>query len=648
MAVKSKSTPAVINVTYERGTTIPTLSDISILVVETDPEYLHYSIVHPNTSVDWLILTGVIDEIQIDLDSPVVTPVLQNLHLLPENFYTGKFIFEVSDTSMGFVTFETVINLTLTGTPPDLIKTDQNNYDLVYNRATDILSGETTVNILNNGGLATLNFTNAEGIFENVSGLTTTFTIEENSSLSLATNPALPLTGAKVIYGTLKKTDGTFLNNFTMTLAVINASELVVTPSSFEFEVQKALNESKSGILKIINPLNLSFTVTYPDWLIFPVDSGSASANLSFSTESSGTLTVGERTGNIVVSYDSKTISVPVKLTVINYISIDGLGTYNFCLDGIILRVFRINELAKSVRIKVNAVFETAEKNIEADFILSLIYVNGKCKTNLGEKIHNYFPRNKKCILSEAPEDDFNNQLEYKPAKITLTVEELNEEFEVLKTETVSDLKLYPGKKPKLFPLFTNHAVRRRVAGSTYIFSYLADLVDPSNITDDALPANPFSLGDVQRIKIEDEEAKITFPKVKTILGTEIITLPDNENVIIGEWQNQNLAKEWFVFTGEYKISNDYSQVMQKSSFTSLNEKFDVTKIQNLLLNTGFILKKEANVIDEIIQSKLIFLKIEDKIYRCFSQSTKMVAEDSTQELIQMEVEFYIVEKDGN
>lgn len=642
MPATSRSIPASINVTYDRSSNVPLLENILITVQEMNAEFLQYSFVFENTATEWLKIPGASS--YIDLANPNVTPELQSLNILTENFYTAKIVFEVSNSSGFLSTFNTVINLTLTGTPPDLIKAEKRNYEVIYNRVTNVISGDTVVNILNNTGAALINFTNSENIFANASGFTNTLNISEDPGNLLANNTLLPATGSKVIYALLKKTDGTFLDNFTITLSVINNSDIVVTPNAFDFEVQKSLNESKNGVLKIVNPVGLNFTITYPTFITSLVNSGNTSVNIDFSTSPSGPLNVGIQTGNIVISYGAKTIVIPVSLSVVNFVSIDNLQNYSFCLDDIILRIFKINETAKFVRVKIHAVFQTAEKLIISDFSSLMMYVNGKCKTDLGQKIHNYFPRNKQTCLQEEIVTYFNNKLEYKPAKVILTIEELDAEYLVLKTETLSELKLYPGKKPKLFPFFTNHAVRRRVEGSTYIFSYLADLVNPNDITNDVLPANPFALGDLQRIKLEDAEQHILFSENYLLLDFRFITFPNTNNVITAEWQNQNLAKEWFVFTGEYKKSADFVQIFQNSSFTSHNEKFDVTKTKTFIVNTGFILKSESELLEEMTESTLVFLKFRSNVLRCFCTGVKLISEDSTQELVQYDVEFLIVE----
>ena len=64
-----------------------------------------------------------------------------------------------------------------------------------------------------------------------------------------------------------------------------------------------------------------------------------------------------------------------------------------------------------------------------------------------------------------------------------------------------------------------------------------------------------------------------------------------------------------------------------------------------LTLNTGFFLKEELYLIEKMVESKLAFIRISGKIYRCFNTTQKLILDDSTEELLNRDLEFLIVEQ---
>ena len=57
------------------------------------------------------------------------------------------------------------------------------------------------------------------------------------------------------------------------------------------------------------------------------------------------------------------------------------------------------------------------------------------------------------------------------------------------------------------------------------------------------------------------------------------------------------------------------------------------------------MLAAERLLVSEMIESKISFIKIEGKIYRCFNVTKKNVDIDSTEELVARQLEYIIVEQ---
>jgi hypothetical protein len=119
---------------------------------------------------------------------------------------------------------------------------------------------------------------------------------------------------------------------------------------------------------------------------------------------------------------------------------------------------------------------------------------------------------------------------------------------------------------------------------------------------------------------------------------------PKYSKVLNLHFENENLSPEWFSLTGEYKISSDYTHIYAKNVFNSQNEKYDFSKVKILTINTGFFLKEELYLIEKMIESRITYIMIEDKLYRCFSTVQKFVLNDSLEQLANKDLEFLIVE----
>ena len=107
---------------------------------------------------------------------------------------------------------------------------------------------------------------------------------------------------------------------------------------------------------------------------------------------------------------------------------------------------------------------------------------------------------------------------------------------------------------------------------------------------------------------------------------------------------NSNLVPDWLTITGDFKISDDYTHTISRNVISGNEEKFDSEKTKTLTINTGFILKSELEILDEIAESKLIFIEINGKYYKGILTTNKISKEDSTEELIARDLEFLITE----
>lgn len=578
----------------------------------------------------------------------------KNLQSLLAGYYTVDVYFTIYGLKNGVETFlnsaSYAFDLIIQG-QPDVIVPDKSIYKLLYNRETGTLTGDLNVLIQGNVNNAPIRFFNNLEIFKNIDPIINDAFILE-PKIPLGNNQNLPTQGLYEISCSIFKKNvagpDTNVKSFLIQLFILNG-DIMVSPDVINFSLLQSAGEIKMQTLSIINPYNKNFTLEGPSWLEFSDLTGSQTIDIEVKTLNSMTIPVGDYNSNILVKYDNKVVSVAVSLSVISFIYLSGLEQYNFCLDGKIMNFIKQEASAKYVKATITVKFTTEAETKTMVVPLTVPYFNDRASFDLGYKIHQYFLRLKKSILNEPKISNLlDTKLWMNPAEVTALVEELDIDYNVVKSETVGLIKFYPGKKPAAFPLLSNNLVKQRVAGSKYIFSYIQGLVEPSKIGI-GVP-NVLQDGIITRLKIEDDEQKIIFPKKKVFdisVNKQLIyyTIPNNgPHVINIQYENQNLCPESFSFTGHMKRTPEYSHVFDQNVLSSIKEKYDVTKVVTRTINTGFIIKSCISIIDEIIMSRLCFLEIDGKILRGFVTSQKVVDVDTSSEMIQFDLDFLLLE----
>ena len=407
--------------------------------------------------------------------------------------------------------------------------------------------------------------------------------------------------------------DGSFVYAFTTKLIIVDGN-IVVLPTSLEFEVFKGEDVTKQ--LQVANPYGLNFEITtLPIWLSASALTGNTSTSIGFTTISAS-LAAGEYEGDIVFTCDDQSITINVTLIVKEFIIID--DSSDFCLDIAPVIVNKKNESATFVNMLIEVTYEVLNEIITLEIPCIQPYFENQAKFELGQKLHRHFPRIKRELFNYT--DDFLA----KKIIANITVQELSADKEVLLSENITGLKFFPGKKPKAFPLLSNFLHRKINPSSLYFNSVVSEDI----------------------ITLEKDEARIEDSPL--IFDDREITLYEFPKVfspIHVQWENQNLMPEWFTFTGEYEINPEYNHIYARNIFNAQNEKYDFTKVKTLVIDTGFHLKAEKPLIEEMIDSKISFMEIEGKIYRCFNITKKYTTISSSEELISSSLEYLIVEQ---
>ncbi|HRZ98007.1 MAG TPA: hypothetical protein P5084_10650, partial [Paludibacter sp.] len=590
--------------------------DESVMEPPIEVLYAQFQIDFQNSTIPWLIAPEHPDSSFIDIStgSGFLELDLANIDLLPNGNFLAIILVELSGIDGLIRTINARINLSLTGIPPSQISTDKSTYNLVFNRDTNELTGETAVGIINNNDPIQLKFWQNQIVFAPAENFTTGFTLADNPTTSLATNPVLPATGSISIPAKILKQTGEFVQGFTINLVIVDGG-ITVQPTSLYFEVFKGSAE-KSAVLTVTNPLGVDFQVTeFPEWLILDDLDGNTSQNINVTTETD-LLPVGTYNANIKFEFNDDFILIPVTLDLKAFIIID--ESKDFCLDLPPVKVNRKSADAKFVRITMTSVYKVLGVTSTFEKVYQTPYFLDVASFELGEKLHRHFPRAKQHFFNETEFVFMENIV------ASIKVDELNANLEVLFTESASDIKLFPGKKPAAYPLLSNF-IHRKKNENAVIFTSEVDaeeVIFKKTAENDLV--NPLIIGAAE-INFYD------FPKTYAPVHVQ--------------WENQNLVPEWFTFTGDYKVSPDFNHIYARNIFKAQNEKYDSSKVRTLLIDTGMILAKERELISEMIDNKLAFIKIEGKIYRCFNITKKNVEIDSSEELVARPLEYLIVEE---
>ncbi|MDR2205740.1 MAG: hypothetical protein LBE36_06270 [Flavobacteriaceae bacterium] len=637
-------TPTVQNISWDRANLPPSIANLLIKLIGSNVQFIAWNIIFENTSVEWLH-SGNSTSGYVNFSGTNGNLQLQfkNLEQLTGSNYKATVIFElsgydpISDQSVSKI-LTSVINLSITGNDPNAVKTNKTNYNVLFVRNLNQLSGDTLVQILNNTANKVFEMETIGTYFAPQSSATQ-FNILNHPTSPLGSNPNLPQNGTVVVSCRLKN-NGQYFYYFTITLTIINSDEILADPTSLAFQLRNGFNETQNAALQITNPLQKSFTIAAPNWLILSANSGNNSVSITVTTVNSDTMNTGFYTGNIDIKVNNIVVtSVPVTLSVTKFVDV-ALKDYNFCLDGVNFSISKMFENGVFAKVSLAMEITTEAETSTTNAVYSVPYFNEKAVIDIGPKVQNYFPIYAKHLLSNLlPNQGFNNKLVYKPIKVSATVEELDVNYEVLNSKTLPDILLFAGNKPKNFPLFTNFGIRRRYFGSVHIFSYFTGLANASQFTNANVQNNPAGNNEVQTALAF--ENILNFNAIKNNFGLEFLPFPKVKKQSVLQWINNNLVPEWMILSGSYKIQDDFEQIFD--NFQKDGKKYDSKELAKITISTGFILKEESGLIKEIVKSPLSFLKIEDKIYKCFCTSTKLIEEDSELNLIQFELEFLIV-----
>ncbi|QWA38893.1 hypothetical protein [Chryseobacterium sp. ZHDP1] len=516
------------------------------------------------------------------------------------------------------------------------ISTDKNTYNLTFNKADGLLSGDDKIIVFVTDPVTVT----ATDPFINL----TQDSVNSQRHLKFQNNTVIQNKAVGNYSGTVTIQIGSAVKTVTVNLQVINDNTIFyVNPSSVNTSLQKNLSETKQFSSNISNPNSLTIVVeSKPSFIDTAVISNGV---LNFTTVNSSTLSVGNYSGEILLRSGSVVKKVTVNISVVQAITHDFFGSnYYFAKDPNKVILNKTVSSSTYVKMTLKMFFNGYGEQYQEEEEYTFPYFKGSVEIFPGDEVQDFFIRASDITTSLDP------VYQYSLSLVEMKFEEMNELDEVQSTFIIDNIYFAPGKKPKCFPIFSDYPIR-----GTYNQSIIKLNVDRLSEKDELnqLFAQYTLPKPVHTPKFNVDQFTFLRSSFKPELQKKIIAsnemqfipLPEPERIIHIEWENQNLVFDWFSASGDVKIPVEIEHVLGESD-DYLEEKFDSVAKKTLTVNTGWILKEEIDLITDLLKSRLCFVYAEGIRYKVYPISTKNELKDSGMNTFSMDIEFKILENE--
>ena len=511
--------------------------------------------------------------------------------------------------------------------------TDKNTYQLVYNKADGLLSGDSKI-IVYSADPVTSNPSDPFISLVQTGGSSERYLTFQNNS-EIQGKPVGNYSGNVTI------TKGTQSKIVIVNMEVINdATQFYINPNSFIISLQKNLAENKTLTATISNPNNLNISVD-----IFPsfVDSVTISNNVvTIVTKNSSSLGLGNYSGDVILKSGNVQKVITINLTVLQAIVHDFSGSpYYFALDKNKVVVKKTSLDANYVKMALTMYFKGFGQEYQESQIYTFPFFKGSAEIYPGDEVHDFFIKAKELATTPDP------VYEYDLALVTMTFQEMSYADAVISQFDLGNVRFAPGKKPKCFPIFTDFPVRSTYSESIIKISTdrLLEKADVIALYDQYTHPKPSftSKFTIDQYNFVRKEFK---PELKTgVVSNKIlqfIPLPEPEHIVHIEWENQNLVFDWFTAVEKTKETAEIENITGESRFYK-EEKFNSSYSKLLTVNSGWILEEEADLITDLLLSRLCFITIRGKRYKAFPIGKNNELKDSENNKYSIDLEFKIL-----
>lgn len=511
--------------------------------------------------------------------------------------------------------------------------TDKNAYSIVYNKADDSISGDTKIIVYSTGSISTTVSDNFVSLLQ-TSG---------NSELYLEFQNNSEIQGKSVgnYTANVTITKGLQSKVVTVNLQVINdATQFYVSTADFSISLQKNLSEVKTVVANLSNPNSLIIVV---DMIPSFIDSVNLVNNqVVIKTKNTDTLLLGNYSGDIILKSGNVQKIITINLTVLQAITHDFSGApYYFALDKNKVVVNKTNSASAYVKMIVSMYFKGFGNEYQENQTYTYPFFKGSAEVYPGEEIQDFFIKAKNPLAAQNP------NYQYDLALVSITFQEMSTTDSIVTTYKLDNLRFAPGKKPKCFPFFTDHSVRKSFSQSIIKLSYdsLSEKTEANNLYNQYTLPKPIFAPKFKINQYEFQRKEFRPNLVKSVISNNIlqfIPLPDPQKTIHIEWENQNLVFDWFTAAEIIKENVEIDSITGESK-NYKEEKFESSYSKLLTINSGWILEEEIDLITDLLMSRLCFITINQKTFKAFPIGKKNELRDSESNNYAMDLEFRIL-----
>lgn len=577
----------------------------------------------------------------INLVQETVSISFQNLENLAIGLNSMDLLFEAYglDTSGNEIFVEDssiqniIIPIKLTVLSGSGFNTDKNTYNVVFNKADNSLSGDANIIVYSPSDVTANSPDNYIQLFQSSTSSERILAFQNNANLQ-------DLSVGNYISSVTITRDSTS-KTVAVNIQVINdTTQFYVSPTHFNFSLQRNLSEAHTVTVNISNPNNLSIVVDLkPSFISSAVISGSI---LTITTENSASLALGNYSGDIILKSGSVTKAISINLSVLQAIIHNFTNAnYFFALDKNKVILNKTNTSSTYVKMVLEMFFQGFGKTYQENQIYTFPFFQGSVEIYPGEEIQDFFIKAIDFIRASNPQNQYNL------ANVNLKFYEMTDADVIVSSFTLDNLKFAPGKKPKCFPFFTDHSVRSTYPKSLINISVdkLSEKIEIVDLYTQYQLSKPVFLNSLGIDNFQFEREKFLQNLENSIISNsklQLIPLPSVDEVVHIEWENQNLVFDWFTAVKKTKETTEIDHITGESKLYK-EEKFDSSYSKPFTVNTGWIMEEEIDLISDLLMSRLCIIHYSGKTVKAFPIGKKNELKDSENNKFSMDLEFKIL-----
>lgn len=423
------------------------------------------------------------------------------------------------------------------------------------------------------------------------------------------------------------------LYTFPVLLTLTDETSFEVSPEFITQSIDKS-NTSATELKAVLsNPNNFNISVlSKPEFVQAVNITGN---NISILVKPGNNLSLGNHAGDIVFTSGNVTRKISLTITVINFVLSDFIGElYYFALDKRKIIITRSNSLATKVYMKLEIFFSGYGQQYQDTQEFQLSYFKGSAEFDPGKEIQDFFIRNRELV-------GINDFVSFGLAQVNINFTERNDSNEILNTYSLPKLYFAPGKKPKCFPLFTDHPVRRtfpdsKITLSTDILSNKNEISELLDLYNEEKPAGNYSAAVKTYFFFRNKFKPDLIRNIISGDKIQYLPVPAPQKTAHIFWENQNLVMDWFSASVYNTENMEFENIISTNYKDGHNEKYDSIKTKSIQLQTGWFLKEERELIDDLMASRFCIIEVDSKIYKALPNGKKnpKPSDDTTHSVI--------------